>query len=142
MATLNPKKNKSNIITVRFSDEEKAKILALQQKHGYRSISSLLRALLFEKRMHSDRRKEIQGPDVLNKRIAELIYNVKKIGINYNQAVAQYHKLAKVYEGNKDNYYLTIIFTRLQETLESLHKETTKMMDEFNFLLRELTANK
>lgn len=138
MATLNPKKNKSNIITVRFSDEEKAKILVLQQKHGYRSTSSLFRALLFDKRLRSDRRKESAGQDAKEKCLAEVIFHLKKLGANYNQIVRKYHKLEKDYESNPNRYLGTIKFSAIQKTFTSLQKVTLYVLDELNFLKNEL----
>ncbi len=95
------KQRKNIIIQVRVDDDEMAKIEALKDSFGYPTTSSYLRDIIFKKKIsvlkyENKRNKE----DILRKGINKFIYQMNKIGSNYNQIVTLYEK--QVMQVNSD----------------------------------------
>ena len=86
---------KTRRIMLRVSDDEYNKIEVLMEKNGYYTVSSLLRDLLFKKRIVSKKRVVRVTDDVLRDKLNQFIYQANKIGVNYNQFVATYKRQAK-----------------------------------------------
>lgn len=86
---------KTRFVKLRVSDEEYDKIKVIMEKNGYYTVSSLLRDLLFKKRIISKKRVVRVTDDVLRDKLNQFIYQANKIGVNYNQFVSTYKRQAK-----------------------------------------------
>ena len=86
---------KTRYAILRVSEEEYDKIKVIMEKNGYYTVSSLLRDLLFKKRIISKKRVVRVTDDVLRDKLNQFIYQANKIGVNYNQFVATYKRQAK-----------------------------------------------
>ena len=85
---------KTRFVKLRVSDEEYDKIKVIMEKNGYYTVSSLLRDLLFKKRIISKKRVVRVTDDVLRDKLNQFIYQANKIGVNYNQFVSTYKRQA------------------------------------------------
>ena len=89
------KNNHIRYIHARLTEEEYAHMKLQMTTHGYPSISGYLRDLIMLKRL-PPRRVVCRITDrELRDRINILIYQVNKIGVNYNQVVTLYQKQSK-----------------------------------------------
>lgn len=89
-------------LTVRFSDEDIDKIKAMMEKNGYRSFSMFVRDLLFKKRIVA-RKEVVEVTDsVLRDKMNVMIFQVNKIGNNYNQYVSTFQRIVKTLSSDGD----------------------------------------
>ena len=123
-------------LTVRFSDEDIDKIRAIMEKQGYRSFSSLVRDLLFKKRIVSRKEVVVVTDDVIRDKLNEMIYQVNRIGNNYNQHVATFQRIVKslASDGNVSAGIRVAEekTERLMRLTESLRDEVAVMIDIFD----------
>jgi len=130
-------------LTVRFSDEDIDKIRAIMEKQGYRSFSSLVRDLLFKKRIVSRKEVVVVTDDVIRDKLNEMIYQVNRIGNNYNQHVATFQRIVKSLASD-GNISAGIRVAeekteRLMRLTESLRDEVAVMIDIFDKSTKENT---
>ena len=130
-------------LTVRFSDEDIDKIRAIMEKQGYRSFSSLVRDLLFKKRIVSRKEVVVVTDDVIRDKLNEMIYQVNRIGNNYNQHVATFQRIVKslASDGNVSAGIRVAEekTERLMRLTESLRDEVAVMIDIFDQSTKENT---
>ena len=130
-------------LTVRFSDEDIDKIRAIMEKQGYRSFSSLVRDLLFKKRIVSRKEVVVVTDDVIRDKLNEMIYQVNRIGNNYNQHVATFQRIVKslASDGNVSAGIRVAEekTERLMRLTESLRDEVAVMIDIFDKSTKENT---
>lgn len=123
-------------LTVRFSDEDIDKIRAIMEKQGYRSFSSLVRDLLFKKRIVSRKEVVVVTDDVIRDKLNEMIYQVNRIGNNYNQHVATFQRIVMslASDGNVSAGIRVAEekTERLMRLTESLRDEVAVMIDIFD----------
>lgn len=129
---LEPKKH---IIAVRLSDEEFARFLLIREQNMYKSNSSLLRDLLFKKKIV---RKEVVvrvTDDYLRSSIERLLYEVNKIGVNYNQIASVYMAQSKMLKPDGTPFMGARLVEEkmiaLMQITESLRDEVAVIIDIF-----------
>lgn len=122
--------------TVRFSDEELMKVQVLMEKNGYKSFSSFVRDLLFKKRIVSKREVVNVTDTIIRDKLNEMIYQVGKIGSNYNQHVATFQRIVKslASSGNVSGGIRVAEekTERLMHLTEKLRDEVAVMIDIFD----------
>ena len=120
------------MIGVRFSDEEFSKIKAMMENYGYRTVSSFLRDLLFKKRLETHREVVTVTDKVLRDKMNNVIFQINKIGVNYNQVVALYQQQAKMFRPDGRPYLNT---PELDRRFKQLMKMTDELRDEVAVLI-------
>ena len=126
------KNNHIRYIHARLTEEEYAHMKLQMTIHGYPSVSGYLRDLIMLKRL-PPRRVVCRITDrELRDRINILIYQVNKIGVNYNQVVTLYQKQAKQMRPDGTPYLNTRL---LDEKMTSLMRSTEGLRDEFAVIL-------
>ena len=99
---------------------------------GYRTVSAFVRDLVSRKRF-SDHRAEPHIDDkVLREKMNNLIYQVNKIGVNYNQIAATWQKQAKQVRADGTPYMNT---RSIEGKLTELMRLTEGLRDEFAVVL-------
>lgn len=115
-------------VKVRFSPDEMMRVRTLMDNSGYRSVSSFFRDLVSKKRF-SDHRQEPHIDDkVLREKMNYLIYQVNKIGVNYNQVVALWQKQSKQVRRDGSPWMNT---RSVEGNLTELKRLTENLRDEF-----------
>ena len=90
-----PRKMQRNFrIQVRFTDDEMARIKAIMDTEGYNTFSCFIRDSVLRKRLPYRTEVDKVTDSVFREKINALIYQVNKIGVNYNQVVATWKKQA------------------------------------------------
>ena len=119
-------------VQVRLSPDEMARMKALMEMGGYRLVSCFLRDILTQKRFPY-RTENVRVTDrELRDRINALVYQVNRIGVNYNQVVASWQKQAQQVRPDGTPY----LNTRSVETkLTELMRLTEGLRDEFAVIL-------
>ena len=126
------KNNHIRYIHARLTEEEYAHMKLQMTTHGYPSVSGYLRDLIMLKRL-PPRRVVCRITDrELRDRINILIYQVNKIGVNYNQVVTLYQKQAKQMRPDGTPYLNTRL---LDEKMRLLMRSTEGLRDEFAVIL-------
>ncbi len=82
------------LIQVRLTAGEMGKVEAMMESQGYRSRSAFVRDMLLKKKIWTRYNKECGTAEALRKRLNDCVYQINKIGVNYNQFVSQYNKQA------------------------------------------------
>lgn len=88
------RKNRIYRIQVRFTEDEMAQIKTLMEIGGYRTFSRYFRDVLLRKRLPYRTEIDKVTDKEFRDKINALIYEVNKIGVNYNQVVATWQRQA------------------------------------------------
>ena len=129
-------------VQARLTHEQMERVKTLMNIAGYRSISNYLRDLLQQKRLpyRSDISRVTDRE--LRDQINRLIFQVNKIGVNYNQVAATYQKQAQRFRPDGTPYLNTSLS---DQTMTELMRYTSELRDEFavilHFIKKYLTAN-
>lgn len=115
------------IIKARLSDAEYEKILTMMENYGYKTISSFIRDLLFKKRLETHREVVVVSDKAMRDRLNAVIYQIKKVGNNYNQVVAAYQKQASMVKLDGTPYLNT---HDVDQKMTSLMRMTQELRDE------------
>ena len=119
------------LIQVRLTPEEMERVKALMAIRGYTVYSCFVRDLIMQKRLPY--RQEI--PQVSDKELREklnaLVYQINKIGINYNQVVAIWQKQSRQTRPDGTPYMNTRYIDALIGELKTM---TEGLRDEFAFI--------
>ena len=99
---------------------------------GYRSISLYLRDLLQQKRLPYRSNVSRVTDRELRDQINRLIFQVNKIGVNYNQVAATYQKQAQRLRPDGTPYLNTSLS---DQTMTELMRYTSELRDEFAVIL-------
>ena len=122
------KQRRSCLVQVRLTPDEMDRVRAQMDTFGYVSVSCFLRDLVSKKRF-SDHRQEPHIDDkVLREKMNYLIYQVNKIGVNYNQVVALWQKQSKQVRPDGSPYMNT---HSVEGSLTELKRLTENLRDEF-----------
>lgn len=134
---------KTRFRAVRLTPDEDQKVVTLMEKQGYRSFSSFVRDLLFKKRIVSRKEVVVVTDDVIRDKLNEMIYQVNRIGNNYNQHVATFQRIVKslASDGNVSAGIRVAEekTERLMRLTESLRDEVAVMIDIFDKSTKENT---
>jgi uncharacterized protein (DUF4213/DUF364 family) len=76
--------------SIRFSEKEGIELDYLLHKYGFQKVSSFIKKCIFQKEFHVITYDESLY-DVIEK-LNEILYQYRKIGINYNQVIKQINK--------------------------------------------------
>ncbi len=135
MSAIKQKKTRKLYIKLRVDEEEMAKVHALMSTYGFPTVSCFLRDILFRKRITPRNSMERMSENDIRKHINQMIYQVQKIGVNYNQIVAVYQNQAKQMKMDGTPAYNSRNF---EEKLDRLNDMTIKVRDEVKALAEYL----
>ncbi len=119
-------------VTVRMTPEERDKLGVLVENFNYRSVSSFVRDLLFRKRIESKKVVVRLTDRTLRDKINEVTFQIRKIGVNYNQIAATYQAQAKMTRPDGKPFLGT---RRLDEMMTRLMQMTGELRDEVAVLI-------
>ena len=123
---------KKYTLRLRVDQEEMLRVKTLMENNGYPTVSSFLRDVIFRKKIVS-RKEVVRITDkVVRDKMNQLIYQVNRIGVNYNQVVAVYQKQSQQTRPDGTPYLNT---QTLDEKLTSLMRMTEALRDEIAVLL-------
>lgn len=123
---------KKYTLRLRVDQEEMLRVKTLMENNGYPTVSSFLRDVIFRKKIVS-RKEVVRITDkVVRDKMNQLIYQVNRIGVNYNQVVAVYQKQSQQTRPDGTPYLNT---QALDEKLTSLMRMTEALRDEIAVLL-------
>lgn len=126
------KQNRTRTVKVRLTDDEFFRMKALMDTAGYPTVSCFLRDIITRKRLPDRRSAAIIDDSVLRERLNRLVYEVNKIGVNYNQVVSTYQRQAKQTRPDGSPYLNTRL---LDEKVTALMRSTEGLRDEFAVIL-------
>ena len=126
------RKNRTIIVKVRLTEDEFSRMKALMELGGYPTVSSFLREVITKRRLPGRREKGPVDDAVLREKMNALIYQVNRIGVNYNQFVAAYQRQSRQTRPDGTPYLNTRL---LDEKVTALMRSTEGLRDEFAVLL-------
>ena len=126
------RKNRNYYVHARLDQEEYSRFRTLMEIGGYTSISCFLRDLILQKRLPYRQEIEHVSPRQLSDKMNVLIYQVNKIGINYNQVVAAWQKQSRQTRPDGSPYMNT---HAVEARLTELMRMTEGLRDEFAVIL-------
>ena len=126
------KQTRSCLIQVRLTPEELERVKALMAISGYRVYSCFMRDLILQKRLPYRQEIVHVSDRQLSDRLNALIYQVNKIGINYNQVVATWQKQSRQTRSDGSPYMNT---QAVEARLTELMRMTEGLRDEFAVIL-------
>ena len=132
MSEMAERKNRNYYVHARLDQEEYSRFRTLMEIGGYTSISCFLRDLILQKRLPYRQEIEHVSPRQLSDKINVLIYQVNKIGINYNQVVAAWQKQSRQTRPDGSPYMNT---HAVEARLTELMRMTEGLRDEFAVIL-------
>ena len=115
-------------VKIRFSPDEMLRVRTLMDSYGYRTVSSFFRDLVVRKRFSDKRAEPYIDDKVLREKMNLLIYQVNKIGVNYNQVAATWQKQARQVRPDGSPYMNT---RSVEGKLTELMRLTEGLRDEF-----------
>ena len=118
------KENRNCLVQVRLTRDEMDRVRTLMDDGGYPTVSCFLRDIITRKTLIDD--------SVLRERLNRLVYEVNKIGVNYNQVVSTYQRQAKQTRPDGSPYLNTRL---LDEKVTALMRSTEGLRDEFAVIL-------
>lgn len=126
------KETRKYYVHARLSPDEHARLKLEMELHGYRNISNYIRDLIMQKRLPRRGVLTSVSDRELRDRVNILIYQVNKIGINYNQVVATWQKQARQTRADGSPYMNT---HSVEARLTELMRMTEGLRDEFAVIL-------
>lgn len=126
------KKNRTRTVKVRLTEEEFSRMLSIMETGGYPTVSCFLREIITKKRLPG--RRDVTAVDdvLLREKMNALIYQVNRIGVNYNQFVATYQRQSKQVRPDGSPYVNTRM---LDDKVTALMRCTEGLRDEFAVIL-------
>ncbi len=126
------KKNRTRTVKVRLTEEEYSRMLSIMETGGYPTVSCFLREIITKKRLPG--RRDVSAVDdvLLREKMNALIYQVNRIGVNYNQFVATYQRQSKQVRPDGSPYVNTRM---LDDKVTALMRCTEGLRDEFAVIL-------
>lgn len=124
--------NRTRIVKVRLTEDEFSLMRTLMETGGYPTVSSFLREVITRKKLPGRRQKTEVDDALLREKMNALVYQVNKIGVNYNQFVAAYQRQSKQVRPDGSPYLNTCL---LDGRVTDLMRCTEGLRDEFAVLL-------
>lgn len=126
------KKNRTRTVKVRLTEEEYSRMLSIMETGGYPTVSCFLREIITKKRLPG--RRDVSAVDdvLLREKMNALIYQVNRIGVNYNQFVATYQRQSKQVRPDGSPYVNTRM---MDDKVTALMRCTEGLRDEFAVIL-------
>ena len=128
----NQKNNRTKIVKVRLTEDEFSRMKTLMEHGDYPTVSCFLREVISRKRLPDRRTVSKVDDTVLRERMNRMVYEVNKIGVNYNQFVSTYQRQSKQTRPDGTPYVNTRM---LDEKVTALMRSTEGLRDEFAVLL-------
>jgi len=119
-------------LKVRLTPDELSRVRALMDNAGYNTISCFIRDLIVKKRFSDHREGPVINDKILLEKVNYLIYQVNKIGVNYNQVVALWQKESKMVKVDGTPWINT---RSVEERLDKLMRNTERLRDELAVIL-------
>lgn len=126
------KNNRTIIVKVRLTEDEFSRMKTLMENGDYPTVSCFLREVISRKRLPDRRTVSKVDDTVLRERMNRMVYEVNKIGVNYNQFVSTYQRQSKQTRPDGTPYVNTRM---LDEKVTALMRSTEGLRDEFAVLL-------
>ena len=126
------KKNRTRTVKVRLTEEEFSRMRSIMETGGYPTVSCFLREIITKKRLPGRRDVTAVDDALLREKMNALIYQVNRIGINYNQFVATYQRQSKQVRPDGSPYVNTRM---LDDKVTALMRCTEGLRDEFAVIL-------
>ena len=126
------KNNRTKIVKVRLTEDEFSRMKTLMENGDYPTVSCFLREVISRKRLPDRRTVSKVDDTVLRERMNRMVYEVNKIGVNYNQFVSIYQRQSKQTRPDGTPYVNTRM---LDEKMTALMRSTEGLRDEFAVLL-------
>ena len=126
------KMNRTCTVKVRLTEDEYSRMRSIMETGGYPTVSCYLREIITKKRLPGRRAKTVVDDALLREKMNVLIYQVNKIGVNYNQFVATYQRQSRQVRPDGTPYLNTRL---LNERVTALMRCTEGLRDEFAVLL-------
>ncbi len=126
------KENRNCLVQVRLTRDEMDRVRTLMDDAGYPTVSCFLRDLITRRRLPEKRSASVVDAALLRERMNSLVYQVNKIGVNYNQFVATYQRQSKQVRADGTPYLNTRL---LDERVTDLMRCTEGLRDEFAVML-------
>ena len=126
------KENRNCLVQVRLTRDEMDRVRTLMDDAGYPTVSCFLRDLITHRRLPEKRSASVVDAALLRERMNSLVYQVNKIGVNYNQFVATYQRQSKQVRADGTPYLNTRL---LDERVTDLMRCTEGLRDEFAVML-------
>ena len=123
---------RNHYIHARLNEEEYTQVRSLMAVAGYNSFSCFLRELIMRKRLPYRQETVHVSDRQLSDKINVLVYQVNKIGINYNQVVATWQKQSRQTRPDGSPYMNT---RTVEARLTELMRMTEGLRDEFAVIL-------
>ncbi|MBR1435295.1 MAG: hypothetical protein IJ584_09305 [Bacteroidales bacterium] len=127
-----PKENRNCLVQVRLTRDEMDRVRTLMEDGGYPTVSCFLREVITRKRLPERRNVAIVDDGVLRERMNRMVYEMNKIGVNYNQVVSTYQRQSRQTRPDGTPYLNTRL---MDEKVTSLMRSTEALRDEFAVLL-------
>lgn len=124
--------NRTRIVKVRLTEDEFALMRTVMEAGGYPTVSCFLREVITRKRLPSRRETAAVDDGYLRQELNRLVYEVNRIGVNYNQVVATYQRLSRERRPDGSPYLNTRL---LDEKVTALMRSTEGLRDEFAVVL-------
>lgn len=124
--------NRTRIVKVRLTEDEFALMRSVMEAGGYPTVSCFLREVITRKRLPPRRETAAVDEGYLRQELNRLVYEVNRIGVNYNQVVATYQRLSKERRPDGSPYLNTRL---LDEKVTALMRSTEGLRDEFAVVL-------
>ena len=124
--------NRIKIVKVRLTEDEFSRMETVMQMGDYPTVSSYLRDLITRKRLPDRRRLAVVDEGILRERMNRMVYEMNKIGVNYNQVVSTYQRQSRQTRPDGTPYINTRL---LDEKMTALMRSTEGLRDEFAVLL-------
>jgi len=125
--------NRTRIVKVRLTEDEFALMASVMEAGGYRTVSAFLRDVITRKKLPARRESASVDDALLRERMNALVYQVNKIGVNYNQLVAVYQHQSGRVRPDGTPYLNTRLLdgkvTALMRCTEALRDEFAVMLD-------------
>ena len=127
------REHRNCLVQVRLTSDEMALVKTLMENAGYPTVSCYLRDVITRKRLPERRFVQTVDDAVLREKMNALIYQVNRIGVNYNQFVATYQRQSKQIRKDGTPYVNTRMLdgkvTALMRCTEGLRDEFAVMLD-------------
>ena len=113
----------------------------MQESAGYPTLSGYLRDLVTRRRFPSRMSRPGMAEGEVRGKMNRLIYEVNKIGVNYNQVVSLYHQQSRSGSAGLNTRSLDGKMTELMRMTEGLRDEFALFLDVMRTYLGDEPAN-
>lgn len=136
-----PKDRHTCNLRIRLTPDEYDRVRMHQENEGYPTLSGYLRDVITRRRRPSMLSRPGMDPTEVRGKMNRLIYEVNKIGVNYNQVVALYQKQSRSGDSRISTKALDRKMTDLMRMTEGLRDEFALFLSIMRAYLGDEPAN-